>query len=218
MGDFASVKFYNFYGQPEARLEANLSVHSESEESPSFFAPLDFLLFYTPSKYIRQLEGVYIDSIVNLPRWNVFADKLNTEWNSFTIYSTVMLAVDISFLSVPSMGSAPVAMVATYMSLLSVLGSLLASMVLARQSHVQHDCVSFIKNMRCWGGSKTVSVIFSLPSALLIWGMVFFVLALSYVIFHSSNIVLLGIMMAGSVVIVTLTFMPVWWIALLGEH
>ncbi|KAF9234454.1 hypothetical protein BU15DRAFT_65698 [Melanogaster broomeanus] len=205
----ASVKLYNFYGQLEARLEANLSVHPEQEESSSLFLPLDFLLFFAPSMHIKELEGIKVDNVINFARWKSFAKKLNIEWNSFTIYSTVMLAVDISFLALPSVGSASVAIVATYMSLLSVAGSLISSVLLARQSGAQENSVLFISNMSCWGGSKTLGVIFGLPFALLIWAMVFFVLALCYVIFHSSNIVVLGIMMGGVVLIVTLTFMPV---------
>lgn len=55
-----------------------------------------------------------------------------------------MLAVDVSFLSIPGVdkgdvGSQSVATVAIYMSLLSVVGSLLSSVLLARQSRAQDD-------------------------------------------------------------------------------
>ncbi|KAF9226077.1 hypothetical protein BS17DRAFT_807002 [Gyrodon lividus] len=226
MGNFARVKFYNFYGQPGARLEPNLSVYAktgiEPEENTLLFALLDFLLFYTPSAHFRELEGISVDNVINYARWRSFANKLNNEWNGFTIFSTVMLAVDVSFLAVPgvdkgAVGSQLVTTVATYMSLLSVGGSLLASVLLARQSRAEHDSALFISRMACWGGCRALGVIFSLPFAFLVWAMIFFVLALCYVILHSSDPVTLGVMIPGAVLVAILTFMPVWWGLTQGE-
>jgi hypothetical protein len=50
-----------------------------------------------------------------------------------------MLAVDVGFLAVPNVQLQPAATVATYVSLLSVVGSLLSSLLLARQSGSQED-------------------------------------------------------------------------------
>ena len=55
-----------------------------------------------------------------------------------------MLAVDVSFLVAPGVGagSQSVATVALYMSLLTVVGSLLSSVFLARQRRAQDDSAS----------------------------------------------------------------------------
>ncbi|KIJ58821.1 hypothetical protein HYDPIDRAFT_33784 [Hydnomerulius pinastri MD-312] len=186
MALFARTKFYNFHGQPGARLEADQSVYSkagdEQQSSSIFFAPIDFLFFYAPSAQIRKLEEIWVDKVVHYTRWKTFVSGLNNEWNGFTIYSTVMLAVDVSFLAVPGVdiggvGSQSVATIATYMSLLSVVGSLVSSVLLARQSRAQKEsaigAAAFMDSMTCWGvGMKALGVMFSLPFALLLWAYV----------------------------------------------
>lgn len=61
-----------------------------------------------------------------------------------------MLAVDVSFLAVPviaTVGSG--ATVAIYMSLLTVVGSLLSSLLLARQSRALNDSASAVRCCAC---------------------------------------------------------------------
>ncbi|KAF9234462.1 hypothetical protein BU15DRAFT_65706 [Melanogaster broomeanus] len=168
----AHVKFDNFYGQPEARLEANISVHPVQDGDSLCFTFLNFLLFFAPSMHVRELKGVNVDGIINFPRWKGFAKRLNVEWNSFTVYSTVMLAVDATLLAYLGIGLVSVATVATRISVLNVVGSLMSSVLLARQSRVQDDSAFFINNMSCRGGVKTIGIMFSLPFAFLMWALV----------------------------------------------
>ncbi|KAH7881881.1 hypothetical protein F5I97DRAFT_464184 [Phlebopus sp. FC_14] len=90
-----------------------------------------------------------------------------------------MLVVDISFLAIPgvdqgSIESQSIATIVIYMSILSIVGSLVSSVLLAIQSDTQEDSAhleaSFMKRMTCWGvGVNTLGVMFSLPFALIIW-------------------------------------------------
>lgn len=83
------MKFYNFYGQPGARLEANLSVYlggEHEDENSLLFAPLDISLFYAPSAQIKELKSIWIDDIVNYARWAAFSNRLSSEWSGITIY------------------------------------------------------------------------------------------------------------------------------------
>ena len=212
------MKFYNFYGQPGARLEANLSVYKEDEDGDKksfLFATLDTFLFYAPSAQIKELKDIWVDDLINLARWEAFSSKLGDEWNGITIYvsrspdqlaewmrwqltfeprqSTVMLAVDVSFLAVPDVGSQSVTTIAIYMSLLTIVGSLLSSLLLASQRRAQDDSASsavrcsawcllikylinfqasFIYTMTRWGGFTPLGIVYSLPFALLIWAYV----------------------------------------------
>ncbi|KAG8220551.1 hypothetical protein J3R82DRAFT_3272 [Butyriboletus roseoflavus] len=183
MGIFARARFCNFHGQPGARLEADQSVYAVGENGDGnsvLFASLDMFLFHTPFSHIRELNDIWVDKTINYARWVDFSNKLNNEWAGFTVYSTVMLAVDVSFLAMPGInggtGSPSVATVALYMSLLSVVGSLLSSLLLARQRRAQDDsttgATSFMINMTQWGGFKALGVMYSLPFALLIWAYV----------------------------------------------
>ncbi|OAX38951.1 hypothetical protein K503DRAFT_120713 [Rhizopogon vinicolor AM-OR11-026] len=49
--------------------------------------------------------------------WKPFIDKLNSEWEAFTLYSSVILNVNIAFLVVPSLSSA--ARISNYASTVS---------------------------------------------------------------------------------------------------
>lgn len=66
-----------------------------------------------------------------------------------------MLAVDVSLLAVPGVdkgdvGSQSVATIATYVSLLSVAGSLLSSVLLARQKRAQDDSATGAVRCSTW--------------------------------------------------------------------
>ena len=63
--------------------------------------------------------------------------------------STVMLAVDVSFLAVPDVGSQSVATIAIYMSLLTIVGSLLSSLLLASQKRAQDDSADSAVRCSC---------------------------------------------------------------------
>ena len=85
----AAMRFYNFYGQPGARLEANLSVYiggEHGDENSLLFVPLDISLFYAPSAYVKELQGIWVDNIINYARWEAFSTKLSSEWSGITIY------------------------------------------------------------------------------------------------------------------------------------
>jgi hypothetical protein len=114
--------------------------------------------------------------------------------NQLPSQSTVMLAVDISFLAVPAVASQSPAIVLAYLSSLCALGSLVVSLILAGQVngsrrgsaadvvcfffrlyHLHHLCpqASFMVGMsRSILGLESLALMLSLPFALLIWGSV----------------------------------------------
>ncbi|KAG1791071.1 uncharacterized protein HD556DRAFT_663647 [Suillus plorans] len=92
--------------------------------------------------------------------------------------STVMLAVDISFLSVPPVQNQVSAILVLYMSTLCALGSLVISLVLAGQVNDSRrdsaeSVASFMEEMsQSVLGLESLALMLSLPYALLIWGVV----------------------------------------------
>ena len=83
------MRFYNFYGQPGPRLEANLSVYirdGDGDKHSFLFPPLDMFLFFAPSAQIKELKDIWVDDIINSARWEDFSNKLGDEWNGITIY------------------------------------------------------------------------------------------------------------------------------------
>ncbi|OAX38941.1 hypothetical protein K503DRAFT_662064, partial [Rhizopogon vinicolor AM-OR11-026] len=93
--------------------------------------------------------------------------------------STVMLAVDVSFLAVPNVNistSQSVGIIATYLSIIFITGSLIVSLLLARQnqrygSESADRAVKFLIDVTgSYFGMKALATIHSLPYAMLMWG------------------------------------------------
>jgi len=133
------------------------------EDTPGSFHPLmrtlswvlDAVLFWAPQAHYGDLRRVWVDDCIIAPRWKDFSRNLMAEWNGIAIYvriirvhiryqrsniytkSTVMLAVDVSFLAVPNVNisqSQSFGIIATYVSTTFITGSLISSLLLARQT------------------------------------------------------------------------------------
>ncbi|KAG1816398.1 uncharacterized protein BJ212DRAFT_1577075 [Suillus subaureus] len=226
-----NVKFVNFCGQPGARLNADQSLYGDpNTRSNALLRVMNFILFGSPNAYNKAVQKIWVDSTIVQPRWKNFINRLNSEWNGYTIFSTVMLAVDISFLAVPPVQTQNAAILVSYMSTLCAMGSLVVSLVLAGQVNDSRrdsaksvvsslfDCLAYILYIQAsfMGrmsssvlGLESLALMLSLPYALLIWGMVFFAAALSIVIFHTSGVVTISIISPIWVAILILATWPV---------
>ncbi|KAG2034176.1 hypothetical protein BDR03DRAFT_1013654 [Suillus americanus] len=201
MRDFCSDKFANFCGQPGARLNADQSLYDDSIPRPKsiLFRVMNVILFGSPDAQSKALRKIWVDYTIVQRRWKNFINRLNNEWNGYTIFSTVMLAVDISFLAVPPAQNQAPAILVLYMSILCALGSLVVSLVLAGQVNDSRrdsakGVATFMVDMsRSTLGLESLALMLSLPYALLIWGMVFFAAALSIVIYRTSDVVTISI-------------------------
>ncbi|KIK45677.1 hypothetical protein CY34DRAFT_801301 [Suillus luteus UH-Slu-Lm8-n1] len=201
MREFCSDKFANFCGQPGARLDADQSLYNDSipRSKSIFFRVMNVILFGSPDAQSKALHKIWVDYTIVQRRWKNFINRLNSEWNGYTIFSTVMLAVDISFLAVPLLQNQTPAILVLYMSSLCALGSLVVSLVLAGQVNDSRrdsaeGVASFMAEMsRSMLGLESLALMLSLPYALLIWGMTFFSAALSIVIFNTSGVVTVSI-------------------------
>ncbi|KAG1866060.1 hypothetical protein F4604DRAFT_1956841 [Suillus subluteus] len=216
MGEFCNVKFVNFCGQPGARLNADKSLYGDpNTRSNNILRVINFMLFGSPNAYNKAVQKIWVDSTIVQPRWMNFINRLNSEWNGYTIFSTVMLAVDISFLAVPSVQTQDAAILVSYMSTLCAMGSLVVSLVLAGQVNDSRrdsakSVASFMERMSSSVlGLESLALMLSLPYALLIWGMVFFAAALSIVIFNTSGVVTISIISPIWVAIFILATWPV---------
>ncbi|KAF9244164.1 hypothetical protein BU15DRAFT_17603, partial [Melanogaster broomeanus] len=219
---FSNSKFVNFHGQPGARLNADQSVYTKlrgQEEAPSLLIKIsDLLLFGGPSAYARELQRVWVDRTVNAPRWKGFISNLSSEWAGFTIYSTVMLAVDVSFLAIPALGAGasmtteePGAIILTYVSIIFVVGSLIVSVQLSNRLRGQENLAAkeaatmLFQSAQSMMGTDALAILYSLPIALLNWGMIFFLLALAFVVCGSDSRVTLGTIVPPAIIVGLLT-------------
>ncbi|KAG2042009.1 hypothetical protein BDR03DRAFT_841637, partial [Suillus americanus] len=194
----ARAKFFNFCGLPSARLDADQTVYTKKRGNKLILVlswAFNVAMFGAPQSHMEELRRVWVDRSVNSPRWKNFNSKLSSEWSSITMYSTVMVAVDVSFLAVPSVSlqdSGSVTTISTYLSIFCIVGSLVVSLFLTRQSRMYGQesadtAVQFLKKMTGSAfGTKAVATVHSLPYAMLLWGMLYFMLAFSYQVFTST--------------------------------
>ena len=153
--NIARAKFFNFCGQPCARLEADQSIYTENNAHvvwSAMSAVVELFCFGAPRAHMIELQRVWVDRSTSSPRWKDFNEKLGKEWISITIYvrrylcyssplsdnrfvqSTVMLTVDVSFLLVHSSNvqtSYTATIIMAYLSTFCVVGSLVVSIILA---------------------------------------------------------------------------------------
>lgn len=220
---FCKSKYYNFCGLPCARLDADKSVYNEVASfhplSSSLSLALDAMLFWAPQAHLDDLRRVWVDKCLNSPRWKDYNTKLMTEWTGITIYSTVMLAVDVSFLAVPNVNistSQSIGIIATYLSIILITGSLVVSVLLVRQNQ-RYGCESadkagdFLFSMTdTFFGDKGLATVNSLPYAMLMWGMIYFSIALLYNVFKFTTTAMLASVVSGCVAVTMFILWFIW--------
>jgi hypothetical protein len=146
----AENQFLNFCGQPCARLNADTPLFGQqSWNRRAEFKAVNFFLFGSPNEHAVRLQRVWVDGIIIQPRWKDFINRLKEELGRYTIFvslvwfecrisygsqSTVMLAVNFSFLAVPGVvtpGSAASSIeIIIYCSVVSTVASIVFSFFL----------------------------------------------------------------------------------------
>ena len=81
------TKFLNFYGQPEARLNRDQSVHGTwTNQRTLFIKTLSIFLFSAPDVHLRTLQKMWVDGIMHKAVWEASLKNLNGEWREFISY------------------------------------------------------------------------------------------------------------------------------------
>lgn len=220
---FYRAKFFNFCGLPCARLEADKSVYEEDTKfhplTSSMCLALDAMLFWAPQSHLEDLRKVWVDECINTPRWKDFNKNLMTEWTGITIYSTVMLAVDVSFLAVPNVNisqSQSIGIITTYLSIIFITGSLIVSVLLVRQNQrygfeSADKATDFLSHMTgTFFGVRALATVHSLPYAMLMWGMIYFAIAILYNVFKSATVAMVASVASGCMVVTMFIFWFIW--------
>ncbi|KAG9316026.1 hypothetical protein JVU11DRAFT_3688 [Chiua virens] len=207
MSYFTDNQFVNFCGQPSVHLNADTFLFEQPNwNRRPLFRVVDLLLFGSPNEHARRLHQVWVDNMIIQPRWKDFVDRLTTEWGRYTIFSTVMLAVDFSFLAVPGVvdqtHGANTTQIIIYCSIVATIASIVFSFTLlnAYNNPGLMRAVPAGKAMyelsQIRSGMMCLSVTHSLPMASLIWSITLFSTALAIQIFgpkQLATIVTLGV-------------------------
>ncbi|KAK0478901.1 hypothetical protein IW261DRAFT_1564961 [Armillaria novae-zelandiae] len=212
MKHFAHERFLHFYGEPAARLNRGTSIYDKSKvHKRSFlFRILKYLLFAAPCTHLREIESMMSDGLLSQVAWRDFIDRNCKDWSHLTLYSTVLINVDVAFSSIQSVDTSPTSSplkIVIHLSMLSSLGSLFFALLLLRRNNTRPNISAdeAVKIMNSYQDSScrydNIAIIYSLPYALLIWGILFFITAF-------------GIMCLWDTTPVTLVISSMAWAAL----
>ena len=82
-----AAKFFNFYGQPEARLNRDDSVYGHpTNRRTRFIRFISIFLFSAPDVYLEILQNMQVDGIVHRAVWEEELKKITDEWQEFILY------------------------------------------------------------------------------------------------------------------------------------
>lgn len=182
MYTFSHNHFVNYHGEDCARLAVEQTVHGWAYKRSPLMVILTPFLFFDPVTQVRDLHKVFVDRIACTARWNAFSSKLNGQLQDSNLLATVLLNANVGFLAISSVdlnGRSPI-QVASYMSLVASMGSMILGLLLVSHNRTMGQGTRLHAEIFLSGlhdrehGLEKLAIIYSLPKALLIWGMVFF--------------------------------------------
>ncbi|KAJ7116037.1 hypothetical protein C8R44DRAFT_880416 [Mycena epipterygia] len=202
MCPFVRARVYNFHGEPAARLNLDQSVHAIVRKRTWLIKALGPLLFYAPDFHLVSLYKIYTDGLIRHRSWSEFITRLNREWQEFTLYATVLLNANVALLAIQSVDQGGNSVrnrsptqISSYLSMLTSIGAIIIGLLLVKQNRdrdreMSPDTAQFISNRtHPTLGLETLAVLYSLPYAMLIWSMVLFLAAFSFMCFENSSLV-----------------------------
>ncbi|TFK35304.1 hypothetical protein BDQ12DRAFT_655674 [Crucibulum laeve] len=198
---FVRSRFFNFYGQFGARLDNDQALYQDSDQCDAkltrIFTGLSYALFRAPNVHLRTLQRVWVNNQITQVSWRPFIKQLNTEWAELILNSTVIMTANVAFLAIPGVTTAnspsTIAQIFSYASTVASIGAIVIGLLLVRQNRTKgiddaNEALSFMTALLNTNfGKEALAIMYSLPYALLIWGMVFFVAALGSLTFKGTD-------------------------------
>lgn len=188
MHTFCRNQYLNFHGQPCARLSVDQTVRGWSYKPSIYMTIFAPLLCMAPVAHVRSLHTSFVDDLASTSEWKIFITRLNGQLQNLNLLGTVLLGANVGFLAIQSVdsgaGRSPT-QIASYMSLVLSFGSIALGLTFITLDLTGRDRGSeasrFLQRMNDGKhGLEKLAMIYSLPYALLMWSMLFFITAFSY--------------------------------------
>ncbi|KDQ55293.1 hypothetical protein JAAARDRAFT_332841 [Jaapia argillacea MUCL 33604] len=186
MSVFIHNRFIHNHGQHGARLARTHSIYGDGIHPPRsrLMKVLSFLFFYGPDVHLLALENMWVDQVMSYMPWRDLMSRLQDEWEKLLVMATVMLTANVSFLAIQSVDQGPFnrapPQIASYLSTIASIGSIMLGLLLVRQHRSlsredatlaeRYICSKVGPNNRL----ETLAIMYTLPYALLMWGMILF--------------------------------------------
>ncbi|KAJ6586976.1 hypothetical protein DFH09DRAFT_1142160 [Mycena vulgaris] len=209
MSLFFHERFINYHGQEAARLTRHQSVHGPSQDRRSWLmSVLSPILFYAPDTYLYNLDKIWVDNIAAKEPSINWISKLTTEWTEHTAFvcavlvlfaarindglqAAILLNANVAFLDIPGVAEASQSLtqIFSYISIVLVIGSIILGLMLVRQHRTKHietavEAANFLSAHKL----ETTAILYALPYALLMYGMICFLAAFLMSCFWSTTL------------------------------
>ncbi|KAF5317499.1 hypothetical protein D9619_013177 [Psilocybe cf. subviscida] len=199
---FCHARFLDFHGESYGRIEGGCSVYGDLLYPQTVLHRIiSLLLFSAPDVYLKTLRFINVDNNINAAAWQERMKKLLSEWQDLVTSSTILLTANIAFLAIQSVDQPPPlrssAQIVSYVENREIRGE-------RASVHVGH----LFK-----GRAKTLAILYSLPYALLMWGMISFLAAFGLMCFAYARVdigVVVGFFMTLGAVLVVLCLVLGW--------
>lgn len=223
MNVFVRERFVHFYGEPAVRLLRGASVYGTIRRRTLLIRLVSPILFAAPLQHLKALERIWVDDIVHEPTWKVLINKFNKQWEEFILFATVMLNANMALLAIQSIDEVTPpfrspTQIASYLSVVASIGSILLGLLLIKMNRIRltetaPDALRFLdERVSKVVGLEMLAILYSLPFAFLMWGMIGFLCAFCFICFQGTTPVTRGIIGAASL----LTGFTVVWCIWIG--
>ncbi|KAK0432250.1 hypothetical protein EV421DRAFT_2024077 [Armillaria borealis] len=197
-------RYVEFYGEPGAYLGPPVELDRDIYKRlrTPLISLLSPFLFFAPDSHHIVLHEIFHNGLTKVD-WSAFIRKLSTEWQEFVINATVLLNANIAFLGIQSIDDSSVdkgrspAQIASYVSTVVSIGSISLGLLLLQKNRYK-DRVYTTSKFEFLGlqegesgrrlGLETLAIMYSLPWALLMWAMIFFLAAFCLMCFTTSSL------------------------------
>ncbi|KAJ8473668.1 hypothetical protein ONZ45_g16209 [Pleurotus djamor] len=215
----ARHRFLNFHGEPPARLGRDQAIYNDPKRNQRSYliSLISPMLFNAPEVHLRTLNAVYVDEIVYAHGINKFIEKLNSEWQEFILYATVLLNANVALLAIQSVdgsGEGPKSpiQICSYMSIAMSVGSIILGLLLVRQNRTKgKDSAPEAAQFMRKHSLEILAILYSLPYALLMWAMLAFLSAFSFLCFDSTDLATRLVVMSVCLPIAILIVWCIWY-------
>jgi len=193
----------HFHGQKTPRQDRSTSIYAGGgHKRTKAFRVLSLFLFFHPDVHLRELKEVWTDELIYYEAWRNFIVMAQSEWEEFILNSTVMLAANVSFLTIPGVIPDQVnawtkpssAQVASCMSLVFSIGGIISGLLLIRSTHklagkdvgIAWNYLDSMKNPHFH--LEPLATMYSLPYGLLMWSVGTFFISLLLITFSKTRV------------------------------
>ncbi|KDR80115.1 hypothetical protein GALMADRAFT_223014 [Galerina marginata CBS 339.88] len=180
------------------------------------------LFFSAPNFYLHSLQEMRVGLLSHTTGRNSVVRRLNDDWRQFILFAILLLIANVAFLGIQSVDINHIprrsaAQISSYLSAVFSIGSIVLGLLLLGHTRMARRGVNIadgrhrFRNSRI--GFEIRAIFYSLPYVLLMWGMIAFVVAFSFLCFHHSSKItriLVGTFGAAMAVLVLLCVWTSW--------